>query len=108
MRKFGHEQGHPPKSVEIDCFLVVGRGPYPQRRPSVRITADHPNLARNERALNLRVSLPVALFETPTISATIAVEAPTEGVKIDIGAVAEAVRGIVGMDVDVQVVEPGQ
>jgi hypothetical protein len=98
-----------PARIALDFWLIVKRGPrsggWPSR-PSVRVTADEPNLNREERAINLRMTLPVALFETPSITATINVEAPAERVEIDVPALAESVKQALGMDVEIAVVEP--
>ena len=56
--------------------------------------------------MNLKISLPLALFEAPSLTASIKVDHPSQTIQIDTDAIAEAVRGAVGMDVDIQVVEP--
>lgn len=91
--------------VTLDFWLTVHPGDperYP-RRPSARISAGPPSLARGERALNLKVSLPLALFEQPEIVASIRVDQPQQPVRIDTTAVAEALRGVIGMDIDISV-----
>lgn len=103
--RFGHESRN-SKSLDLDFWLTVGRGTGNSDRPSVKISAGYPNLARNERAINLKVKLPLALFETPSLTASIIVEHPEQAVTIDTTAVAEAVRGCIGMDVSVAVAEP--
>lgn len=96
--------------IKIDCWFVVHRGdprvPAYSRRPRVRVTAGEPALDRNERAIRLKVDLPLALFEPPSLAASIRVEAPREAVSIDASAVAEAVRQVIGMDVTIAVVDP--
>lgn len=94
--------------VHLDFWLVVSPGQPKRwpRRPSVRINAQYPALARGERAINLKVQLPLALFEAPSISASIVVEQPTQAVQIDATAIAEAVRQAIGMDVDIAVALP--
>lgn len=111
-RHYGVENradGDKPARIELDFWLVVKLGPrngsWPSR-PSVRVTADHPKMERAERAINLKMTLPVALFETPSITATINVETPAERVEIDVPALAESVRQAIGMDVLIEVVEP--
>jgi hypothetical protein len=110
MRHYGHERNadsQGPKRLELDFWLVVkrGTGAY-NARPGVRVLADLGRLERNERAINLKMTLPIALFETPSITAKINIEAPTERVEIDIPALTESVRQAIGMDVDISVVEP--
>lgn len=105
--RFGHESRARGKhAILLDFWLTIGRGEAGSDRPSVRVTAAHPALARNERAINLKMELPIALFETPSLSASIVVEHPTQAVRIDATAVAEAVRQVVGMDISISVSGP--
>lgn len=90
----------------LDFWLTIGRGEVHAGtggRPSVKATAGYPRLARNERAINLKMELPIALFEAPSLSASIKVDSPAQAVTIDTETVAEAVRQAIGMDVDIQV-----
>lgn len=104
MKHYGFES-RDKKTLELDFWLTIGRGSGQEynRRPSVKASASYPSLSRNERAINLKMSLPLALFETPSLSASIKVDEPTQAIHIDADAVAEAVRGVIGMDVDIQV-----
>lgn len=103
MSRFGDEgrMANGKQGIRLNFWLVVGRGDG--GRPSVRIVASYPTLARNERALYLKIELPIALFEAPTITASITVDAPETPVNIDATAVAEAVRQAIGMDVDIRI-----
>jgi hypothetical protein len=95
--------------VEIDCWLTIDAGDPKQswnRRPGVKVSAGEPSLTRQQRAMNLKIKLPLALFETPSLSATINVDQPLEAVHIDAEAIAEAVRGAIGMDVDLRIIPP--
>ena len=108
-RIFGYESrscehGH---ALLLDFWLTVGRGTGGSDRPSVKVTAGYPSLSRNERAINLKMQLPIALFETPSLTASIKVDAPSQAITIDASAVAEAVRQCIGMDVDIAVQQPG-
>lgn len=105
MNHYGHED-RSKKMLLLDFWLVIGRGQNNQRRPSVKVTAGYPFLERNERAMNLKIELPLALFETPSLSASILVDAPAQAIQIDAAAIAEAVQTCIGMDVDVRVVAP--
>lgn len=42
------------------------------------------------------------------LKASITVDDPSVPISIDAEAIAEAVRGVVGMDIDLQVIEPGE
>lgn len=103
--RYGHETR---TTLHLDFWLTIGRSQGASDRPSVKVSAGYPNLSRNERALNLKMELPIALFETPSLSASIKVEHPQQAVHIDVGAIAEAVRQVVGLDVDVAVAQPEQ
>lgn len=103
--RFGHIDGN---AVNIDCWLTIHPGDARNwnRRPSVRLTAGEPALNRGERAINVKLTLPLALFEAPSIVARIDVAEPTAPVTIDASAVADAVKSAIGMDVDVRVASP--
>ena len=73
----------------------------------VRLTRGQPSLDRNERAMSLLVKVPKALFATPQLSAKINIEDP--GIpqpQIDIAAAQEALRQVVGCDVEIAVTTP--
>lgn len=71
-----------------------------------RVTSREPKLDRNERAVYLEVTLPKALWEIPTLKASIVVDSPEASASvIDVAAVNEAVRKATGLDFDIQVVE---
>jgi hypothetical protein len=97
-------------TVEIDCWLSVhpGGATHFNRRPAVRLTAGEPALDRGERSINIKMTLPLALFEAPSIVARTDVAHPTSPISIDATALAQAVRSAIGMDVDLRVVEPGE
>ena len=49
------------------------------------------------------MELPLALFETPVIKASIKIDEPEQAISIDATSIAEAVRQCIGMDVDITV-----
>lgn len=107
-KHYGHVS-RDTKAVELDFWLTVSCNVREfNARPGVKVTAGYPALARNERAMNLKISLPTALFELPSLSASIKVDSPQQAIEIDATAIAEAVQTVIGMDVDVQVVAPEQ
>lgn len=112
MKHYGHENREDssgPARIDLDFWLIVKRGEkngYGRKHPGVRVTADQPKMDREERAINLKMRLPIALFETPSITAKINVEAPGERVEIDVPALTESVKQAIGMDVEISVVEP--
>ena len=70
----------------------------------VRITRGEPACARNERAMSMTVNVPHALFATPSLRATMTIEAPTPIIPpIDLTAAAEALKQSLGFDIDIQV-----
>lgn len=104
MKYWGYESRANGKHVLLlDFWLTIGRGQGNSDRPSVKATAGYPSLARNERAINMKMELPIALFEAPSLSASITVDSPAQAVTINAETVAEAVRQVIGMDVDIQI-----
>lgn len=107
---WGYESRANNKHVMLlDFWITIGRGAVQSGiagRPSVKATAGYPNLSRNERAINIKMELPIALFEAPSLSASIKVDSPAQAVTINAETVAEAVRQVIGMDVDIQVSRP--
>jgi hypothetical protein len=70
----------------------------------IRLTRGEPPLGRNERAMALTVNVPHTLFKTPSLRATINIEAPEPMVPpIDLTAAAAALKQAIGCDVDMQV-----
>lgn len=102
--RFGGENRH-DKTLDLDFWLTIGRGPGGST-PSVKVSAGYPDLARNQRAMNLKIKLPLTLFELPSLSASIKVDSPAQAITIDATAIAEAVRQSIGCDVDIQIVTP--
>lgn len=75
----------------------------------VRLTRGMPDTGRSERAMQLTVKVPHALFNMPTLRATIDIQAPEPNVPpIDLTAASDALRSALGCDVDVRIVEPSE
>jgi hypothetical protein len=70
----------------------------------VRVTKQEPDLNRNERSMFVKVALPKALFNIPTLNATINV-AEGQPLQLDIAVAADALKQALGVDVDL-VVKP--
>jgi len=72
----------------------------------VRLTRGSPSLSRNERGMQLNVKLPHALFRTPSLRASLVIDAPEPVVpNIDLTAAAEALKASLGVDIDLKIVE---
>jgi len=72
----------------------------------VRLTRGTPSLDRNERGMQLNVKLPHALFRTPSLRASLVIDAPEPVVpNIDLTAAAEALKASLGVDIDLKIVE---
>lgn len=70
----------------------------------VRLTRGAAALHRDERDMALNVKVPHALFKTPSLRATIAIEAPEAAVPpIDLTTAAQALREALGVDVDIKI-----
>lgn len=77
-----------------------------RRDGTVRMTRSEPDLNRDERAVALTAKIPLALFRTPLLAATLTVDAPEfPPQQIDIVAATEALKGVLGVDIDVRVRE---
>lgn len=69
------------------------------------LTRAKPNLKRGQRGMQLNVTLPVALFQTPELSASVTVAKPiAEPVQIDAQAAGEALSKALGFPVDIQII----
>ncbi len=66
----------------------------------MRLSRGEPSCGRAERAMQVTATLPKALFATPRLSATIAVGGEVPETTIDIAAASEALRGALGVDID--------
>lgn len=72
----------------------------------VRVTRREPkSLGRDERALFLEATLPLSLWSTPVLRASlnVAEAEPGASARLDITAASEALRGALGVDIDLQV-----
>lgn len=64
-----------------------------------------PGTDRNERAIKCTATLPLSLFRTAELRATITVAAPVTGpIQIDVAAASEALKAALGVDIDIKVV----
>jgi hypothetical protein len=92
-----------PDQLRFDFWLIFDRD------GALRLVRGMPDsLDRNERAMAITATLPKSLWRTPSLQASISFpegSAPAE-IKIDVAAVSEAVKGALGVDVDVRVREP--
>lgn len=71
---------------------------------SVSMTRGEPTVSRGQRAMSASVALPLSLFKTPKLSATITVpDAGAAAFEIDVEAASAALKGVVGVDIDVVV-----
>lgn len=75
------------------------------RSGTVRATRTAPNLDRGERAMALSIVLPKSLWSTPALRATIEVpEVSAPPPTVDIRAAADALKTVLGVDIDVRLV----
>ena len=70
----------------------------------LRFSRGQPSLSRGERSMSCTASLPLSLFSTPELKATIGVSGPVPSeFKIDVEAVGAALRQAVGCDIDLRI-----
>jgi hypothetical protein len=73
----------------------------------VRMARLRPSIERDERAVALSVTLPTSIFKTPELRVSLTIpDGATSIPPIDISATTEALRNVIGCDIDVRVVEP--
>lgn len=88
--------------LSFDFWLTFSRAAG-RAAPGVKVSAGYPALARNERAMNIKIDLPIVLFETPSLTARIDVPHDLPRPVVDIGATADAIRAATGLDFDIRV-----
>jgi hypothetical protein len=72
---------------------------------SIRLTRVEPHLDRAERSMFVQANLPRSLWRTPTLRANIGVKpSPTGGYSVDLAVAADALRGALGVDIDLKVI----
>lgn len=98
---------HPRHSYRRGDYMEYGLWLVFDKDGGVRMSRGQPGLAIGERAVSLAVSLPLALFATPQLSARLTVEAPDPSAhpQIDVQAAETALRGVVGCDVQITINE---
>jgi hypothetical protein len=73
---------------------------------SVRLSRAQPGIERGERAMSCIAKLPRALFKTPELRATITIGEPSStGFQIDAQAASEALKAVIGVDIDLRIQE---
>ena len=75
---------------------------------ALRLSTRLPSLGRDERSIAMTLKVPMVLFKTPTLSATVNIrsdDAPT--IEINTEAAAAALSQLFGANVDVRVVSEG-
>ncbi len=73
----------------------------------VRSTRGEPQLGRAERAMSMTVKVPHSLFNVPSLRATIDIQSVEPSVPpIDLTAAADALKGALGVDIDLRVNVP--
>lgn len=99
------------KVVETSGYLVIScaqkRYGYHELKLE-RVARKKPSVASNEVALELRLRLPVALFEKPTLSAEINVEADVPRLAVTpetVSNIRDVIQSAIGLNVELKVVE---
>jgi hypothetical protein len=87
--------------VEYGFWLVFGAD------GGVRSTRATPTLGRTERAMFMTAKLPTSLFRAPDLRGSITIAEPEGGQPtINIDAAAEALKGALGVDIDLRIGTP--
>ncbi len=99
-------------TVNTSCYLIVGqrfdeRGHW-QGRPSVRLTAKKPSVARHEVVVKVEIDLPNSLFQRPALTARVTVPEGTSTPEISVDmqqAIADLVRDNLGIHLTISAPE---
>lgn len=87
--------------VEYGLWLVFDES------GGIRLTRTEPSLDRTERTMFIQAKLPRSLWASPTLRAVIDVNAGVAGAyEAKIEAAADALRGALGVDIDLKVIPP--
>ncbi len=89
-------------ALVFDLWLVFSRD------GGVRLVRGEPGQTAAERAIKIEASLPLALWRTPILKATLTVD-PGETrdvIESRIAVLGDQVREVLGMDVDLRVLDP--
>ncbi len=89
---------HKDKHIHYSFWLVFGDD------GSLRMTRGEPDVSRGERAMECRTILPISLFDTPVLKASIRVDEPgVTAMPFDIHAAGDALKYALGVDIDMQI-----
>lgn len=91
------------KHLEFGFWLVFSRD------GDMRMLRTEPGISRDERAMFVQANLPKSLWSTPVLRATITVTDDEHEPKfeLDLTAAGDAMREALGVDIDLQIVPPG-
>lgn len=89
------------KSLFYDFWLVFASD------GKIRVTREPPSTSRNERAMKMRATLPRTLFKTPELTGTIKIAEPDgKAFEVDVQALADTVKEVMGLDVVFEIKPP--
>lgn len=87
-----------PDHIEYSLWLVF------DDRGGVRLARRRPSLSRNERAMAITAKLPLTLFSTPELKASISVDpSNVSSVNFDLDQVGSILSSALGIEVDLKV-----
>lgn len=87
--------------IEYNFWLIFGSD------GSIRLTRGQPDTGRSERGMACSATIPRNLFKTPELRAAITIDGDAvPSFTIDVKAAAEALRQVVGCDVDLRITPP--
>lgn len=89
--------GTPVTDLRFDFWLSFDES------GTMSMSRNKPSVHRTERAMFMQVTLPLSLWATPEIKASVVV-ADGGALNVDIAKTSEALKAILGVDVDIRVV----
>lgn len=99
----------PRHSIVRKDYIEYGYWLAFDKHGSVSFSRGQPSLASGWRAMHCQTRIPLALFSTPQLSATIDVKADgSSDVQIDVAAAEAALKQVLGVDVVVRHIDETQ
>lgn len=96
-QKYSYNRG---KHNEINFWLIFDAW------GGVRLTRGEPDLKQGERGMSMTANIPHKIFNVPDLRAQITVQEPDSApLVIDTIAASEALKAVIGVDIDLQVKE---
>lgn len=85
-------------ALQFDYWLVFDKD------GTMKMTRNRPAASRYQRLMFMQSTLPLSLWAAPELKASVTVGEASEATVVDVKAASEALKAVLGVDVDVRVV----